>query len=55
MKSMHAGAALCFFLAMACYFASWVPGALGLGFVGILFEIAAWHFFAIDVSRKRKP
>ena len=42
MKAMHAGAIICFVLAIGFYLLAWVPGAYGLGFIGVLLEIAAW-------------
>ena len=42
MKAMHFGAIVCFALAIGFYLIAWVPGAYGLGFFGVVLEIAAW-------------
>ena len=42
MKAVHAGALICFAIAMACYALTWVPGWVGFGVVGAIFELVAW-------------
>ena len=43
MKAMHAGAVICFLVAIAFYLLdAWVPAAYGIGFLGMILEIAAW-------------
>jgi hypothetical protein len=44
MKRLHAGAIVCFALAMLFYLAAWLPGAIGLALIGVFFEIGAWVF-----------
>ena len=39
---MHAGAIICFVVAIVLYGVSWLPGAIGLGLLGACFELAAW-------------
>jgi len=39
---MHAGASICFVVAIVMYGISWLPGAIGLGLLGACFELAAW-------------
>ena len=42
MRGFHAGALICFGIALVFYFLSWLPGAWGLAFFGVCFEVAAW-------------
>ena len=42
MRTFHVGALICFLLAAAFYLLAWLPGAYGLGFIGIALELAAW-------------
>jgi hypothetical protein len=52
---MHVGAAICFAIAMALYLASWMPGAIALGMLGVCFELAAWvQLFADSDGAKKK-
>jgi hypothetical protein len=53
MRKLHVVALSCFALAFLFYFASWLPGALGIGMLGIVFEVAGW--VALLRAQNRKP
>jgi asparagine N-glycosylation enzyme membrane subunit Stt3 len=58
MKRLHAGAFVCFALATLFYLAAWLPGAIGLGVIGVFFEIGAWVFVFLgpdDAESSHKP
>jgi hypothetical protein len=41
-KRIHVGALSLFRVALVCYAASWLPGAIGFAVFWMVFEIAAW-------------
>lgn len=58
MKRLHAGAIVCFSIALAFYFAAWFPGAIGLGVLGMVFEVVAWVFVFLgpdDAQPSHRP
>ena len=55
MRNFHIGAITCFALAFLLYGLSWLPGAIGLGIFGGVFEIAAWvQVVNSDLKETRK-
>lgn len=50
---MHAGAAICFVLALFFYSFAWSDVAVWLAFFGIVFEIAAWVILLTKDGRKQ--
>lgn len=51
MSRLHLGGLICFGLAFLLYLASSIPGAILLGVLGAIFEVAGW----IIVLTDRKP
>jgi hypothetical protein len=50
---IHLIAFALFCIAIAFYAASWLPGAIAFGFIGLVFEIAAW--ITIFIKNDAKP
>jgi len=51
---MHIGALVCFLLATVFYLSASLPGAIGLGILGVVFELAAW-VLVLKSERTRAP
>jgi asparagine N-glycosylation enzyme membrane subunit Stt3 len=51
MKRLRLFALACFAIAMLLYAAAWMPGAIGFGVLGLVFEIVGWwDLFSADRS-----
>lgn len=53
MKRFHLFTLACFAIATLLYALSWIPGAIGFGILGAVFEIVAWVSLFSD-DRKRE-
>ena len=53
-KPLHIGALVCFAGAIACYALTWIPGLIGFGFIGVVFEIVGWANLFSQQREKRE-
>ena len=54
MKRFHRFTLACFAIAMLLYAVAWMPGAVGFGVLGVVFEIVGWVSLFSDHRKARR-
>lgn len=54
MKRFHRFTLVCFAIAMLLYAVAWMPGAIGFGVFGVVFEIVGWVSLFPDHRKARR-